>query len=41
MAKKKQVIVSFKTKPIIFDVEPSSVNDYLFGKKRKKEVKRK
>jgi len=40
MKKRRQVVVTFKTKPIIFDVDPLEFNQHLFGK-RKKEVKRK
>jgi len=36
MAKKKQVVVSFKTKPIIFDVEPEEIPELLFGKRKHK-----
>ena len=39
--KKKQVIVTFKTKPLIFDIEPTKINKLLFGQPKKEIKKRK
>jgi len=40
MKKKKQVIVTFKTKPMIFEIEPEEINCYLFGKQKKEKQKK-
>lgn len=36
---KKQVVVTFKTKPIIFDVEPEQIIKDLFQQKPKRKQK--
>jgi len=33
--KRKQVIINFKIKPLIFEINPQEVNNFLFGKKKK------
>jgi len=38
--KKKQVIITFQTTPIIFDIEPTEINKFLFGKQKKGAKKR-
>jgi hypothetical protein len=40
MKKRKQVVVEFKVRPLVFEIEAEKINPFLFGIKKKKQVKK-
>jgi len=34
-SKRKQVVINFKIKPLIFEINPQEINNFLFSKQKK------